>query len=177
MTITPARQPEGIPAGGQFAAHPKAEPVFGLEPAMSTDAFNDLMTDELASGIDAGLKGKLTDPDPDGHYDITRTFEAEPGEEGGMNIYTDCPALGDESVIYSVWHKDGKALVCFDDRYDVDVTPRLLHPETWEGPDAAAAEIAGHILDMEADVASGGSGGGTPDGFASDADYRKWREG
>jgi hypothetical protein len=176
MTTAPARQPEGIPVGGQFAAHLKTEPGFGLEPPMTTESFNALMTDELAAGIEAGLKGKLKDPDPDGHYDITRTFEAEADEEAGMNIYTDCPALGDESIIYAVRHKDGKALISFDDRYDVDVAPRLLHPEAWDGPEAAAVEIAGHVLDMEADVATG-SGGGSPDGFASDAAYRKWREG
>lgn len=38
MTITPTRQPQGIPVGGQFAANSHAEPGFGLnasDPAVS----------------------------------------------------------------------------------------------------------------------------------------------
>ncbi|WP_422758988.1 hypothetical protein [Paenarthrobacter sp. C1] len=40
--------------------------------------------------------------------------------------------------------------------------------------DDAAAEISSHILDMEADALVGRTG--NQGGFASDSDYRRWRE-
>jgi hypothetical protein len=177
MTSTAARQPAGVPVGGQFAATSHSEPDVVLTTAVPLTAgqFSALMTEDLAGKIDAGLNGRLKDVDPETGYSIAQLFESEPDEDGGMSIYTNSAAM-DESVTYTVAFADGKAQVLFDDSYTVSIDPRTLHPEEWETADDAAAEISSHILDMESDVASELGNTGTQDGFASDSDYRRWRE-
>jgi hypothetical protein len=177
MTTSAHRQPQGIPVGGQFAPITRAEPSIALATAdpVTAEQFTALMTPELGEKIDAGLNGRLKDIDPETGYSIAQVFESEPDGDGGMSIYTNSAAM-DESVTYTVAFADGKAQVIFDDSYTVTVEPRTLHPDEWESADDAAAEISSHILDMESDVAAELGNTGTPDGFASDSDYRRWRE-
>ena len=177
MTTPAPRQPQGIPAGGQFAATTRAEPSVALAatgPA-TAEQFSALMTPELGEKIDAGLNGRLKDIDPETGYSIAQVFESEPDGDGGMSVYTDSVALG-ESVTYTVAFRDGSPQVISDDSYLVTAAPRTLHPEEWVSPDGAAAEISSHILDMEADIAAETGNTSQPDGFASDADFRRWRE-
>lgn len=178
MTETTARQPRGIPAGGQFSATSHAEPALALaalEP-VTREQFSTLMTDELASAIDAGLKGRIRGTDWYSGSKVDQVFESEPDGDGGIYIYTRQPSA-DEGVSYTVGVVDGKAMVTLNDDYDTGVKPRDLHPESWSGPEDAAKEISEIILDLEGSVTEAvASRGQSPDGFASDAEYRKWRE-
>jgi hypothetical protein len=177
MTTTAARQPQGIPVGGQFAPVSHAEPSVALAAArpVTAEQFSALMTAELGEKIDAGLNGRLKDIDPETGYSIDQVFESEPDGDGGMSVYTNSAAM-DESVTYTVAYSEGQAKVLFDDSFTVCVDPRTLHPEEWENDDDAAVEISSHILDMEADMGALLGNTGTQDGFASDSDYRRWRE-
>jgi hypothetical protein len=177
MTTPASRQPQGIPAGGQFAPTTRAEPNVALAIAepVTAEQFSALMTAEFGEKIDAGLNGRLKDIDPETGYSIDQVFESEPDGDGGMSIYTNSAAM-DESVTYTVAFTDGKAQVLFDDSFTVSVPPRTLHPDEWVDADDAAAEISTHVLDMETDVAALLGHTGTQDGFASDSDYRRWRE-
>jgi hypothetical protein len=168
---------KGVSAGGQFAPVTRAEPSVALATAdpVTAEQFSALMTPELGEKIDAGLNGRLKDIDPETGYSIGQVFESEPDGDGGMSVYTNSAAM-DESVTYTVAFTDGKAQVVFDDSFTVSVDPRTLHPEEWENDDDAAAEISSHILDMEADMGAMLGNTGTQDGFASDSDYRRWRE-
>lgn len=178
MTTSASRQPQGIPSGGQFAATTRAEPNVALAIAepVTAEQFSGLMTAELGEKIDESLKGRLKDIDPETGYTINQDFETTVEDDGTLSIYTDSAALG-ESVNYVVAFRDGRPQVISDDGYIVTAAPRTLHPEEWVTPDDAAAEISTYILDMEADIAEQAGNTSQQDGFASDADYRKWREG
>lgn len=174
-----ARQPKGIPVGGQFAAVSHAEPAVDLPaPAPVTkDQFTELMTEELAGKIDASLKGRIKGKDWYSGRTVDQVFEAEVTDEGGLSVYTRNPAA-DEGVTYAIGMVDGKAQISLNDDYNTGVKARDLHPERWTRPEDATKEICHVILDMEGGVTgAAASSAGTPDGFASDADYRRWREG
>lgn len=176
MTTPVTRRPPGVPSGGQFAAAIRAEPDVVLTAgAVDRTQFSAMMTAELGGKIDAGLNGRLKDIDPDTGDSISQVFESEPDGEGGMSIYTNSAAM-DESVTYTVAFPEDRPKVFFDDSFTVTVEPRTLHPEEWENNDDAAAEISSHILDMEADLGALVGRTDTQDGFASDSDYRRWRE-
>lgn len=171
---TPAHKPAGTPDGGQFTATSHSDTVPVLETPVTAEYFAALMTEDLGARIDESLKGRLIDVDPETGYTIHQEFETT-AEEGALSIYTDSAAMG-ESVNYTVSFSEGRAQVLSDDSYLVTASPRTLHPEEWVTPDDAAAEISTHILDMEADIAAETGNISQPDGFRSDADYRKWKE-
>lgn len=173
-TDTSVRQPKGIPAGGQFAATTHPEPAVGLPAqAPGTDQFAKLMTEDLAGRLDASLKGRIRGKDWYSGSKVDQVFEAELDDEGGLSVYTRNPS-SEEGVSYAVGLVDGKPQISVNDDYSPDVKPRDLHPELWAGPDDAVKEISHVILDLEGGATTPG---GTPDGFASDADYRRWKEG
>lgn len=177
-TDTSVRQPKGIPAGGQFAATSHGEPSVALpvQEPVTREQFASLMTEELAEKIDAGLKGRIRGKDWYSGAKVDQVFESEPDGEGGMYVYTRNPA-NDEGTTYTVAVVDGKAQVTLNDDYDTGVKPVDLHPENWAGPEDAAKEISDVLLDMEGGVTDAvASRGESPDGFASEADYRRWKE-
>lgn len=175
MTTTPAHKPAGTPDGGQFTptAHSDAVPV--LEAPATAATFAALMTEDLGTRIDESLKGRLKDVDPETGYTSNQDFETTVEDDGTLSIYTDSVAMG-EAVNYAVAFRDGRPQVISDESYIVTAAPRTLHPDEWANPDDAAAEISSHILDMESDIATETGNTSQPDGFASEADYRKWRE-
>ncbi|WP_139187313.1 hypothetical protein [Pseudarthrobacter chlorophenolicus] len=173
-----ARQPKGIPAGGQFAATVHGEPAVALpaQPPVTQEQFSALMTEELAVKIDASLKGRIRGKDWYSGSRVDQVFEAELDDEGGLSVYTRQPS-SDEGVTYAISMADGTARITLNDDYNTGVKPRDLHPELWTGPDDAVREISHVILDMEGGVTeAAASRGETPDGFASDAEYRRWKE-
>lgn len=178
MTKTPAHKPAGTPEGGQFAATSHAEPALALkvmEPA-GRDRFSSLVTEELAAHIDAGLKGRIRGTDWYSGRKVDQEFESELDDEGGLYIYTRHPSA-DEGVAYTVKMVDGRAQVTRHDDRNPDAKPRDLHPENWTGPDDAVKEIADTILEMEGGATEAAADRRqSPDGFASDAEYRRWRE-
>lgn len=177
MTTPITRQPQGIPIGGQFAATSHAEPSVTLtaEP-LTKEQFSALMTEELAGKIDANLKGRIRGKDWYSGSTVNQVFESELDDEGGIYVYTRQPSA-DEGVSYTVGVVEDKAQITFHDDYSTGVKPRDLHPEQWTGPDDAAKEISDVLLDMEGGVTDAiASRGESPDGFTSDAEYRKWRE-
>lgn len=177
-TDTSTRQPKGVPVGGRFAPTSHAEPSLALasvEP-VTREQFSALMTEELAGKIDAGLKGRIRGKDWYSGRKVDQVFESEVDDEGGLSIYTRNPA-SDEGVSYVVGMVDGKAQITVHDDFNPDIKPRDLHPELWNGTEDAAREISHVVLDLEGGVTDArASSGESPDGFASDAEYRRWRE-
>ncbi|WP_354214851.1 hypothetical protein [Arthrobacter sp. UYCo732] len=175
-TDTAARQPKGVPAGGQFAPTSHAEPSVALQTeALTKEQFAVLMTDELAGQIDASLKGRIRGKDWYSGARTDQVFESELDDDG-IYIYTRKPSA-DEGVSYTVGFTDGKAQIALHNDYNPDFKPRDLHPERWTGPEDAAKEISDTILDMEGGASDAiASRGQSPDGFASDAEYRRWKE-
>lgn len=178
-TDTAERQPKGIPAGGQFAPTSHAEPSLVSLPGQAPftrEHFAALMTEDLAENIDARLKGRIKGKDWYSGSKVDQVFETETDGAGGLQVYTRNPG-SDEGVSYAIAFTDGQAQVILFDDYGTGVKPVDLHPEQWTGPDDAAQEISEVLLDMEGGVSSAvASRGETPDGFASDADYRRWKE-
>jgi len=175
MTQKPAHEAAGKPTGGQFAKTSHSEAQLALESPVTAATFAALMTEDLGTRIDESLKGRLKDSDPETGYTINQDFETTVEDDGSLSIYTDSAAMG-EPVNYVVAFRDGRPQVISDENYIVTAAPRTLHPDEWVTPDDAAAEISSHILDMESDVAAETGNTSQPDGFASEADYRKWRE-
>lgn len=178
MTKTPVHKPAGTPEGGQFAATSHAEPAVALEavePAVD-DRFSSMISEEFAADIDASLKGRIKGKDWYSGGTVNQEFESEPDGDGGIYIYTRHPSA-DEGVAYTVKAVDGTARITRHDDHGPDTTPRDLHPESWTGPEDAVKEIADTILDMEGGATEAAADARqSPDGFASDAEYRRWRE-
>lgn len=177
MTNTPAHKPAGTPEGGQFTATSHAEPAVALavlEPH-TQDPFTTMVSEEFAGAIDDSLKGRIKGKDWYSGRKVDQEFETEIDGDG-LSIYTRNPG-SDEGVTYTVATVDGTTRITRHDDYNPDTTPRDLHPENWAGTGDAVKEISETILEME-----GGATDATadrnqsPDGFASDAEYRRWRE-
>lgn len=171
---TPAHKPAGTPDGGQFTASAHSDVVPVLDAPVTAEHFASLMTEDLGARLDEALRGRLKDTDPDTGHTVHQDFETT-AEEGALSIYTDSVAMG-EAVTYTVAFRDGSAQIRSDDSFLVTAAPRTLHPDEWVTTEDAAAEISQHILDMEADIAAETGNTSQPDGFASDADFRKWKE-
>lgn len=175
-TDTSVRQPKGIPAGGQFAPTSHAEPSLALPGADApAERFAALMTEDLAAKIDDSLKGRIRGKDWYSGAKVDQVFETEV-DGSSLSVYTRNPG-SDEGVSYEISLVDGKAQITTHDDYGPGAAPRDLHPELWSGPDDAAKEISYLLLDLEGGVTEArASQGGAPDGFASDAEYRRWKE-
>lgn len=121
MTITPTRQPHGIPVGGQFAVTSHAEPGFGLKAS--------------APAASVPLQGGLVDL----HESSFGSLPELPASVGQPEVTFD---FNDDGKLETHMTVDGSTMSFWFDEMADEVTNSVEAGSSEEGRDAAWSSIA-----------------------------------
>lgn len=184
MTTIINRQPAGVPAGGQFSETTHSEPGIDLAtPAPAPVGFgldNEAVSEAFAAALVPALgkefRGSSAASKPYSPLVETECDEGLRAEGVAATVWVFHPSE-EESLAYSVGIRDGRPAVWFaGDSLSVDDKPHFIGEGDLSTAASAAAAAADILIRLDDDVKGSSSRSGTHDGFASDADYHRWRQ-